>query len=80
MTAQLMLDQSWDCCPESWRNFASDIHTKGGFLPEHEFWSVVGRILKDEYDAQIVKHANNYGGYIDFADEENLTMFLLRWS
>jgi hypothetical protein len=79
MTAQLMLDQSWDCCPESWRNFASDIHTKGGFLPEHEFWSVVGRILKDEHDAQIVKYAGG-GGCIEFANEKDLTLFILRWS
>ena len=89
MTARLYINRNWEYCPETWRNFASDIHTRGGFLPEDLFWTEVHQRLGVDYDARFVSIPNGItftnipedtDGYIEFATGQDLTLFTLRWS
>lgn len=79
MSVQLTIPQNWNLCPEPWRNFASDIHAKGEFLSDGVFWLTVRHRLKNDFNARFIGDANR-GGYIEFANEKDLTMFMLRWS
>ena len=84
MTAQLKLSRNWDYCPVPWKNFANNIHSQLPYIPESVFWVVASVKLRDEYNAKLIENLNKitFGAvmYIEFKQERDLTMFLLRWS
>jgi len=87
MTSILKLSRTWDKCPQAWRNFVDYINYDS-YMPESVFWLVIREYLAKEFNAYFLDDpiiidndgSNRYDVRIQFNEEHNFTLFLLRWA
>lgn len=83
MTTRLELSNRMAECPDCWGTFIRYIQNKHYLgVPWHQ---VEERVLDDELDNYNAKayfgEGKNYGeNYVQFASEEDLVSFVMRWS
>jgi len=77
MSYKFELEHSWSHCPVSWKNFISSLdHQPGENGVSIE--TINGAL--QPYDANYVKMGDINGPYVEFRDEADLLMFILKYT